>query len=66
MAISRNRPAPPMSYRTYSQAAAALVQLRREGHLEGMVVKIVESPFGYQIKKTPADLQVDQMAAGIA
>jgi hypothetical protein len=54
---------PEISYPTYSAAVRAFVRLRHEGKLQGMVVKIVESPYGgFRLKKTQADLYVDSLA----
>lgn len=53
------------TYRTYDQAIKALRQLRESGQLEGMVARIISSPYGgYRIKKTPVDLYVDALAEG--
>ena len=52
-----------ISYPSYGDAVKAFVRLRREGKLQGMVVKIVESPYGgFRLKKTQVDLYVDSLA----
>jgi hypothetical protein len=62
---AKKAPAPPIGYRTFSDAVEALMQLRRQGQLEGMSAKIVDSPYGgYRIRKSIVDLRVDAAAAG--
>jgi hypothetical protein len=62
---AKKAPAPPITYRTFSDAVEALMQLRQGGQLEGMIAKIVDSPYGgYRIRKSSVDLRIDSAAGG--